>query len=128
LLFVWQPASLCERLSQPMLTQLDYNIYVRADERKYPLILWSPAANPNCQIEIKSLAEIRQLYPKFSANSQEFLNHCNPLFKCPELHNFQVIPEFSAVKLGFKLPADVKKLLKSSEKVISYIGAYPPLP
>ena len=88
--------------------------------------LW--AANPNCQIEIKSLAEIRQLYPIFSANSQEFLNYCNPLFKCPKLHNFQVIPEFSAVKLGFKLPADVKKLLKSSEKIISYIGAYPPLP
>ncbi len=128
LLFVWQPPTMCERLSQPMLTQLDYNIYVRADERKYPMILWSPAANPNCQIEIKSLAEIRKLYPKFSANSREFLNYCDPLFKCPELHNFQVIPEFSAVKLGFKLPADVKKLLKSSEKVVGYIGAYPPLP
>jgi hypothetical protein len=111
-----------------MLTQLDYNIYVRADERKYPLILWSPAANPNCQIEIKSLAEIRKLYPKFSANSREFLNYSDPLFKCPQLHNFQVLPEFSAVKLGFKLPIEITKLLKSPEKIVNYIGAYPPIP
>ncbi|MFA5728666.1 MAG: right-handed parallel beta-helix repeat-containing protein [Candidatus Neomarinimicrobiota bacterium] len=128
LLFVWQPASLCKRLTRPMLTQLDYNVYVRADNTDCALILWSPAANASCQVGIKSLAEIRKLYPKFSVNSQEFFDHTSSLFKSPELRNFQVLPQFSAKIRGSRLPRDIYKRLDRSEKAGDYVGAYPPEP
>ncbi|MDZ7288771.1 MAG: right-handed parallel beta-helix repeat-containing protein [candidate division KSB1 bacterium] len=129
LLFVWQPASLCERLNKPQLKQLDYNVYVRgADKTSYPLILWSPAANENCQVGFESFENLRRLYPEFAANCRYYANYDGPLFKGMELGNYQLSPDFPGAKAGMQLPAGISKLLGPSQKVGRYVGAYPPMP
>lgn len=129
LLFVWQQATLCKQLTQPQLRQLDFNVYVRgAEKTAYPLILWGPAANENCQTGIESLDDLRKLYPAFAANSRYFTSYDGPLFKGIELGNYQLSPAFSGSKSAMPLPAAISKLLGASKKDGRYVGAYPPMP
>ena len=128
LLFVWQPALLCSQLSDPQLGQFDNNAYVRVAEKPtYPLILWSPAEGGNCQVGIDSLENLRKLYPGFEAHSRYFRGNGEPLFKSPELGNYQVLSAFSGSKLGSKLPSEIGTLLEPSGKSGRYVGAYPPM-
>jgi len=129
LLFVWQQATLCQQLTQSQLKQLDYNAYVRgADKASYPLILWGPVANENCQVGIESLDDLRKLYPAFSTNSRFYAGYEGPLFKGIELGNYQLSPAFPGAKAAMPLPAGINKLLGSSRQDGGYIGAYPPMP
>jgi parallel beta-helix repeat protein len=129
LLFVWQPDPLCKRLAKPQLKQLDYNMYVRGLDKTRPLILWSSALNDHCQqLALDSPDGIHKLYPEFSANSKYFANDNVPLFKSPELGNYELLQTFPGYKSASPLPAEVSKLLGISKKDIRYIGAYPPLP
>ena len=128
LLFTWQPEVLCERLNQPMLKQLDHNVYVLGREKsKYPLILWSPSASKNCQIGFESIDEMRKQYPKFAVNSHEFLHYDGPLFKGKELGNYQQLSAFPGAKSGMQLPERVRKLLSTPGKGGAYVGAYAPM-
>jgi hypothetical protein len=129
LLFVWQPASLCERLSKSQLKQLDHNVYVRSTEKSSsPLILWSPARGEHCQMAFDSLEDLRGLYPEFSANSRYYVNYDGPLFKSRELGNYQLLPAFPGSKSGMQLPAEISELLAHTKKIGRYVGAYPPMP
>jgi len=124
LLFVWQPASLCERLPQSQLTQLDFNVYIRAgDAGDIPLIIWSPANNEQCQLLFNSVDEFRKVHPKFSIHCRYFPNYHSPLFKSTELGNYQLLATFPAANEAAALPPEVSKLLGQVKK---YIGAYPP--
>jgi hypothetical protein len=126
LLFVWQRAILCEKLTEPQLTKLDYNMYIRgADKTKYPLILWSPVANENCQLGTDSLETLRKIYPDFMSNSRYYSNYNGPLFKSTELGNFQLLPAFKELESATEMPNEIKNLLNSAIKEEKYIGAYP---
>jgi parallel beta-helix repeat protein len=123
LLYVWQPASLCEKINTPQLKQLDYNMYVRGTNTSdYPLILWSPAINKDCRLSFKSLEELQKLYPEFSAQSRYFSDYNGPLFKSSDLGNYQLLETFPGFNLGTQLPSEIFKLTGQSKK---YIGAYP---
>jgi hypothetical protein len=125
LLYVWQPASICDKVNNPQLKQLDYNMYVRGlGTSDNPLIWWSPAKNDNCQLSFKSLEGLQKLHPEFSAHSKYFSNYDGPLFKSPDLGNYQLLQAFPASNSGTQLPSEVSKLLDQSKK---YIGAYPPV-
>ena len=127
LLFVWQQASLCQRLTQSQLKQLDHNVYVvRKEKTTSPMILWSPAPNEKCQAGFESLEGLRKLYPEFSANSRVYSNYDGPLFKSIELGNYQVLPTFTGLKSGMQLSAKIRGLIGQSEDVGRYVGAYPP--
>ena len=129
LLFVWQTASLCEKLNKPQLKQLDHNVYVRgAEKNSYPLILWSPAANEKCQAGFESSEDLRKLYPEFSANSCYFASYDGPLFKGIELGNYRLLPAFPGSKSGAQLPTAISKFLDEYKKGGRYVGAYPQLP
>jgi len=129
LLFTWQPASLCERLPEPLLSQLDHNVYVRSVEKATsPLILWSPAPGERCQARFESLEGLRTMYPKFSASSHVYSNYDGPLFKSRELGNYQVSQAFPGLKSGIQLPKEIGKLLGQPREVVVYVGAYPPAP
>jgi len=124
LLLVWQPASLCERLPQSQLRQLDYNVYVRAgDAGDIPLIIWSPANNEQCQLLFNSVDEFRKVHPKLAAHSRYFPNYTGPLFKSTDLGNYQLLATFPAANEAAALPPEVSKLHSQMNK---YIGAYPP--
>ncbi len=127
LLFTWQPATLCQRLSKPLLSQLDHNVYVRgAEKTASPLILWSPAPGERCQVGFDSLEDLRKVYPEFSADSRYFATYYGPLFKSMELGSYQVLPDFPGLKSGTQLPAGISKLLGQSNKDGRYVGAFPP--
>jgi hypothetical protein len=124
---VWQQPSLCEKLKQPLLKELDGNVYVRSSDKiSKTLILWSPAKNKECQVEFESLEGLRKLYPKFSANSRYFANYDGPLFKSIELGNFQMLSTFPGSKAGIPLSVDIRNLLGQSEKDAPFVGAFPP--
>ncbi len=126
LLFVWQPAPLCGRLDKSQLTQLDHNVYVReAKKVSYPLILWSPAKNPSCQVGFDNLEDLRKVYSKFETAGHCYAGYDGPLFKSVELDNFELLPGFSASQLGMKLPEVVQKLIGRSGEEDRYVGAYP---
>ena len=129
LLLTWQTPSLCEQLSEPLLEELDHNVYVYSNnETTYPQIQWSPATGSDCQAGFESLENLRKLYPQFSSNSREFKNYTGPLFKSPKLKNFQLLSSFPGLKSGVQLPAMISNLIGQKKKDGQYIGAYPPMP
>ncbi len=65
LLMVWQPAPLCEQLKNPQVRQIDNNIYVRSTIKDVPLMLWSPAANENCQQFFGSPQDLAAIHSEF---------------------------------------------------------------
>jgi hypothetical protein len=128
LLFVWQPASLCQQLPQSQLKQCDYNMFVRGRAKtNYPLILWSPASNDTCQVGFESIEEFRKSYPEFLANGRFYQNYDGPLFKCRELGDFRLLKSFPDSKMGIPLPADIGKFFAGMEKE-RFVGAYAPVP
>jgi hypothetical protein len=129
LLVFWQPATLCERLNKPQVKQLDYNVYVRGGDRaSETLILWSPAADVNCQTRFESLEGLQKLHPEFSAHSRYFANYNGPLFKSPELGNYQLLQAFPGSTAATTLPGETGELLGRGKNDARFTGAYPPLP
>ncbi|MBN2514185.1 MAG: right-handed parallel beta-helix repeat-containing protein [Sedimentisphaerales bacterium] len=128
-LFVaWQTSSLCDRLTKPQLSQLDYNVYVRSsDNLSKSLIQWSPIKNRECQLTFDSLQDLRKLYPEFSANSRYLLNYQDPIFKSDELGNYQLLPSFPGAEAAAPLPEEIKERLRCSERDSRFAGAFPPL-
>ena len=127
LLFTWQPPALCQQLTKPLVSHLDHNVYVRAAEKTTsPLILWSPGPGERCQVGFDSLESLRKVYPEFAASSRYFANYGGPLFKSPELGNYQVLPDFPGLKSGTPLPADIAKHRGKSNKDGRYVGAFAP--
>jgi hypothetical protein len=123
-----QQESLCDRLQQPQVKQLDYNVYVRrAKAADKPLILWSPSKDENCRTVFNTLNGLQKLHPEFAANSKEFMDYNGPLFKSWELGNFQLLDGFAAAKTATQLPAEIIKLLGLSEADGKFVGAYPPI-
>ncbi len=128
LLFVWQPANLCDSLNKSQLKQLDYNMYVSGTEKSsLPVILWSPVSNNDCQLGFDSLKTFRKLYPEFSANSRYYAHYKNPLFKSPELNDYHLLGIFPGADLGTKLPDEPAKLLRNYKDGSHYVGAFPPM-
>ena len=129
LLYVWQPAALCDQVNNSQLKDLDYNTYVSGSNKvDNPIILWSPVKNEDCRRIFKSLNDLQKLHPEFSVHSRYFSNYSGPLFKSRELGNYQILPAFPGFKSGMQLPAEILKLLGRSKKDGRYVGAYPPMP
>jgi parallel beta-helix repeat protein len=128
LLYVWQPESICDKINNSQLKELDFNIYVRNnDNASVPLINWSPAEGNNCQVTLNSPEDLHKLYPEFSTHSRYFLNYHGPLFKSMELKNFHLLQESPASYSGMQLPSKIGELLKQHKEGNHYIGAYPPV-
>ncbi len=125
LLYVWQPSSLCEKVNNSQLEQLDYNIYVRKTiNAASPLILWSPAKNDKCMVSFESLEGLQKLYPEFTAHSRYYSDYSSSIFKSYDLGNYRLLKDFPEASLGTQLPDEIIKITGQSKK---YIGAYPPV-
>ncbi len=123
LLFVWQPKSLCIRLNKSPFVQMDYNVYACASEKNdFPLILWSPAQNEECQARLNSPSEIQKVQPDFSINDK-YLNY--NIFKSPELGNYQLIPDVQKEIKAAHLPKNISEVLGNAKNEKPYTGAYP---
>ena len=127
LLFVWQPATVCQQLPGPLLSKLDHNAYVRrAGKSASPLVLWSPAQTETCQTGFASLDELRKFYPDFESKGRSFAGYDAPLFKSVELGNYQVVSGFPGLQSGMEVPEEIHRLLNLSAGSDRYVGAYPP--
>ncbi|MGB8319778.1 MAG: right-handed parallel beta-helix repeat-containing protein [Ignavibacteriaceae bacterium] len=128
LLFIWQPESICDKINNSQLKELDYNIYVRtSDDTSGSLIYWSPAENNNCRVSLDSPEALHKLHPEFSSHSKYLLNYHGALFKSPELDDFHLLEEFPAANSGNQLPAEIGGQLNQYKTGEHYIGAYPPV-
>lgn len=127
LLFVWQPANLCDRLPNSQLKELDHNVYVRGVEKtSYPLMYWSPAKGDQCQAAFGSLEDMRKVLPEFSKDSRFYDNYDGPLFKSVYLGRYEPLSNFPGLKYGTRIPADIEKVVGAGGKERGYVGAYPP--
>jgi len=123
-----QPKSLCDRLQQPQVKELEGNVYVReatAGTAGRPLIVWSPAATDNCLSELDSLEAFRKLVPRFETRGRQLDTSPGSIFKSPVLGNYQLLRALPGTSPGGTLPADVRKLLGWSEQDSRSPGAYP---
>jgi len=119
LLYVWQPSDLCDQVTDSQLKELNNNVYVRGEDTSgAPIILWSPEKNDECRLIFNSLEEFTKLHPALSKNSLYLPDYSGPLFKSPELDNYQIMIGFPGEKSGAEVPAGINKFLKISEGTI----------
>jgi hypothetical protein len=129
LLFVWQPAQLCEQLDRPMLKMFDHNVCASGDAKgTAPLLLWSPARNATCQIGCESLADFARTVPAFAAANIDYFSYDGPLFKGLPLGRFELSPASPAAKAGIQPPASILGALGLKNARIRYAGASPVAP
>jgi hypothetical protein len=115
---------MCKQLNKPQVKRLDYNVFVQRGDKAFErLILWSPAQDPGCQAAFGSPEGFHKMNAEFSANSRNFVNYKGPLFKSPELDNYQLLQAFPASKAATQLPSEISKLLGSSQK--KFLGLFP---
>jgi parallel beta-helix repeat protein len=123
LLYVWQPAALCDRLNTPQFKQLDYNLFVREPGKsEFPLIWWSPVKNEKCRASLTSLEEFKKLQTGFSVHDKYYSDWNAPVFKNKELKDYNLVKTFSGVNEGILPPEEIGNLIGKPGK---YIGAYP---
>jgi parallel beta-helix repeat protein len=129
LLYVWEPDSICKQLPNPLLSQMDHNVYARSTEKPdSPLLIWSPLSGTDCQARFESPSDLRKHFPQFSANDLSLAGYAGPLFRSAILGNYQLLPTAPGAKTGSQLPAEIRKVLGLEKKIGQYVGAYPQKP
>ncbi len=123
LLLVWQPAVLCEKLSETPLKQFDNNVFVKQNDSYKTLAFWSPSKAENCQSEIKTLNELKNLSGA-SVKSLVLEGRHLPLFKSAVLDNYKLLDEFPGKTTATEIPANVKKLMGIPADKKGFVGAY----
>lgn len=127
-LFVWQRASLCNRLNLPQVTQLNYNTYVRnSGQSDVPLIIWGPVKNEKCQAELNNPSELKKITGLFSDRDKYFPGYTGPLFKDFDGKNYAVLKTFAGAYNARKLPPDVQSVAGFPKNLKPFSGAYPPV-
>ncbi len=123
LLLVWQPAVLCEKLSETPLKQFDNNVFVKQNDNYKTLAFWSPSKAENCQSEIKTIDELKNISGA-ATNSQYLEGKHLPLFKSTVIKNYQLLDEFPGRTATTETPANVKKLMGIPADTKGFVGAY----
>ena len=125
MLYIWQPAALCNKLSKPQLEKLNNNLFINTSDASDPVILFSPADNEACQKPFKSLDDFTKKHPEY-ARTGVFLNdYKGPLFKSPILNNYYFVSDFKLPVQPAEIPEKIKKLIGQDEPGI---GAFPVAP
>jgi parallel beta-helix repeat protein len=122
-----QTPALCGRLTRPAMTRLDGNVYVRRGAATTaPLLVWSPVAGERCQTELGSLDALRALHPAYEPNGRLVTGVLGPVFKSPELVNYEPVGDVATPPPAGSLPAAVRTLLGWPESPAGHAaGAYP---
>jgi hypothetical protein len=117
-----QPKALCSKLTKPMASEVNGNVYVRATPSTAPLAQMSPATTESCTAPANSLDEFRKLVPTFEAAGLYMDRTPRSVFKAPELDRYDLL---QAIPATTAIPAEVRKLLGWSEQEAKTAGAYP---
>ena len=121
-----QPAAMCQQLAKPMASEINGNVYVRAElpgAAPAPLATWSPSpAAPNCMATAMSVDEYRKLAAGYEAGGRQLDLTPHSIFKGPEVGRYEPIQMLQGSAAA---PAGVLKLLGWSEQEGRTAGAYP---
>ncbi len=119
-----QAPGLKGKLTQPMFTAVDHNVYVRpADSALKSLVTWSPGDGEVNQFEFKTLAELQAKLPPFEAHSSALDLAPGAVLRSPDLKNFALS---RALPVSAPLPADIAALLGWPKQETYAPGAYQP--
>lgn len=127
---VGQHQDLCDKLKDPQLKQMDYNVIVRDSKSNFNILAnWGPSktagGTAGCDESIVTIEDLNNLLGMSSAHNQVF-SHLNlQVFQSRELSNYQLLPGFSDTRTATALPVDIQKLLGLTVKYKPYTGAYP---
>jgi hypothetical protein len=90
-----QTAMMCGKLTRPMTTQVDNNLYIRQNTSTVALISWAPVEGQSCQTRYESLADFRKAWPQLEHNGQALTGYEGAVFRSPDLRNYELarIPE-----------------------------------
>jgi len=90
LLTVDQSPALRGILTDPQVERLDDNLYIRAaaGAGQPALISWAPATAEHYQLDFRSLAELRQLFPSFETHGEFRASGLAAALQSPELRRF----------------------------------------
>ncbi len=94
LLRVEQAPITCGKVTAPMLSRVDGNVYLRAGAGQ-PLVSWAPVAGKACQAQFATLDEFRQAVPGVEAQGRALPMPDGAVFRSPELRRFELtwVPE-----------------------------------
>lgn len=103
-----QPPVVCGKVTAPMTTRVDGNVYLRAGSGQ-PLVTWAPVMGAACQASYASLDAFRQAVPGLEARSLS-LPATGAVFRSPELRRFELARVPEGVQ-PLPVPAELRKLL-----------------
>lgn len=127
LLLVWQPDSLCARLSDQQLRLCDNNVYVSAgDLAPTPAIVWSPLAGERCQAQWEGAAGLHRRFPQFESHGLDLNGAEGRVFRSRELGDFHTVEGFKGRNVARPLPDGVREAIGISGAVAPSVGALPP--
>ncbi|MFW6331301.1 MAG: hypothetical protein ACOC3J_06215 [Gemmatimonadota bacterium] len=129
LLRVDQPPVLCEQLTEPHLTALDGNLYVRPSApyptQATPLVRWVDTRTPDCSASFASWGAFREQVRGFEVHGTQLEGTPRSVFTAPDLHRFQLRRERPGSR-DVIMPERVRMLLGwSSEEAAATVGAVP---
>ena len=85
----------CGKVTQPMTSRVDGNVYLRAGGINQPLISWAPVPGAPCQTSFADLAAFRRTVPGVEARGRALQPYEGAVFRSPELRRFELarVPE-----------------------------------
>ena len=99
----------CGKVTQPMASRVDGNVYIRAGAGQ-PLVNWAPVPGTPCQTTFASLDDFRQAVPGVEATGRALAGYDGAVFRSPELRRFELARVTDGVR-PVPVPAEVRKLL-----------------
>lgn len=109
LLRIEQSPATCGKVTAPMTSRVDANVYIRAGNGQ-PLVSWAPMPGAACQTTFADLDAFRQAVPGVEARGRALLAHEGAVFSSPELRRFELARVPEGVQ-PLAVPADIRKLL-----------------
>lgn len=103
----------CGKVTQPMTSRVDGNVYIRAGSGQ-PLVNWAPVPGSPCQTQFASLDDFRQAVPGVEARGRALMGHEGAVFRSPELRRFELARVPEGVQ-PLPVAPEVRKLLGWTE-------------
>lgn len=124
LLHFEQTKVLCGKLTRPMVSEVDGNVYIRSESAAaLPLIVWSPADGPDCTATFATLADFQKVNAAYESHGFYLSRDLSAVFQNPLLSGYRLIagtPETAAAT-----PPRILELLGWTPADARTPGAYP---
>ena len=124
-----QPQALCEELTQPAMSALDGNVYVRPGTPyaalAAPLVRWVDTDAADCSAAFASLPEFQKQASGVEAHGRQLEGDPRSVFVAPDISRYELRRALLADR-AVSMPEAVRQVLGwSQEEASRTVGAYP---